>query len=506
MLDRAIAAVAPKLALSRVQARTQLELIGKLGGVKRGYDAASRGRRTQNWRTPARGAVLEVQTARALIRDRARDLVRNNPWGRRAVHVQVSNQIGTGIRPRANTSSKDLNKRIDELWEEWGAGCDPSTGLDIYGIQALAARTRSESGEGLVLMSRRGENSARVPLTLQVLETDWLVEDHTSAALPQSPVREGIRFDANGRRIAYQLYDANPNDIWQSGLANFREVPARDVVHLYRIERPGQLRGVSDLASVMGRLRDLDDYHDAALMMAKVQAVLGVFVTQTGGPTASPLGAASNDELGRLEELMPGMIGYLRPGEDVKFLAPQASGPFAEYTRAALHAIAMGVGLTYHLLTGDLRDANYSSLRAGNIEFRRNVEQDQWLMLIPLLCVPIWNAFISQAVLSGALPTAAAGATALWTPPRFELVDPSRDTLAIIAQVRAGLMTMPQAIAEMGWDPEKQVAEIKAFNELVDAAGVILDTDPRRISGPGTPNDPKQLAKIELDAKAGDKP
>ena len=51
--------------------------------------------------------------------------------------------------------------------------------------------------------------------------------------------------------------------------------------------------------------------------------------------------------------------------------------------RLQLHAIAAGVGLTYELLTGDLSQVNYSSIRAGLIEFRRRMEALQWQLLRP---------------------------------------------------------------------------------------------------------------------------
>jgi capsid protein len=43
--------------------------------------------------------------------------------------------------------------------------------------------------------------------------------------------------------------------------------------------------------------------------------------------------------------------------------------------------LAAGVGLTYELLTGDLSQVNYSSIRAGLIEFRRRMEALQWQVL-----------------------------------------------------------------------------------------------------------------------------
>lgn len=499
LLDRLIASVAPEAGLRRAQARAR---IGVLVGTKRAYEGAQQGRRTQGWRTTSSGPVTEIRAGRVTLRDRSRDLVRNNAWGARAVAIKVANQIGTGIRPRAATDNPDLNARIDAVHTAWAAACAPESGGDLYAAQALAARARCESGESLVLLDRSGPASAGVPLMLQVMEPDWIADAADLLAAGASEWRDGIRFDDAGRRTAYRLWTTPPNEYALSSRRDTREVPAGDIVHLFRPDRPGQIRGVPDLSSVMLRLRDLDDYHDAALLLAKVQAVLGAFVTQSGGPAASPLGTAGTDAAGnRIEELSPGMIGYLAPGEDVKFLSPQGGGPFAEYTRAALHLIAAGFGITYHQLTGDLSQANYSSLRAGSLEFRRQVEQDQHLMLIPTLCTPIWNAFIAQAVLSGVLPRAAEFAPAQWTPPRFELVDPIRDTEAIKAQVRAGLMTWPEAVSEMGYDPTTQLAEIADWQKRIQKAGVVLDTDPSLTTANGQAVNPAATSSVVLNAE-----
>jgi lambda family phage portal protein len=494
-IDSLIAAIAPAWALNRAKARAQLAMV-------RAYEGAQRGRRTQGWRTSATGPNTEVRSGRKLLRDRSRDLVRNNAWAARAVAVKVANQIGTGIRPRAVTLDAELNAQIDAVHADWARACAPESGGDLYACQALAARARAESGEALIILDRSNAIApAGIPLALQVLEADWLRDDDVPAEA-RAGWRDGVRFDEAGRRVAYRLWNSAPHEDGAFTLRDTREVRAADVVHLYRQDRPGQIRGVPDVASVIMRLRDLEDYHDAALLLAKVQAVLGAFVTQPAGPAGSPLGAEGTDAAGnRIEELAPGMVGYLAPGEDVKFLAPQGAGPFADYTRVALHLIAAGFGLTYHQLTGDLSQANYSSLRAGSLEFRRQVEQDQHLMLIPSLCEPIWRAFIAQAVLAGRLPARAANAPAQWTPPRFEMVDPNRDTAAALAQVRAGFMTWPEMVSEFGYDPAVQLKEIADWTRRMTAAGVILDADPSKITGAGNAVDPKQLAAIVLAAQ-----
>lgn len=490
LFDRLIAPISPAWALSRARARAQL-------GFVRSYEGARRDRRTTGWVTASTTAVTEVRAALTTLRNRSRDMDRNNAWANRAASVKVSTQIGTGILPRADTKNPALNTAIDTAFDEWQADCAPDSGTSFFGCQAMAVRSRIVSGESLVMLQRTGRG--KVPLTLQVLEADYLADDGL-----QSGTREGIIFDSAGYRTGYRIWDINPNDTLLSVSARglkTRDVAASDVIHLYRADRPGQIRGVPDCSTGIMRMRDLDDYQDAALMLAKVQAVLGAFVIQSEDGTPS-LGTASTDEDGkRLEELSPGMIGYLRPGEDVKFLSPQGGGPFNEYTRQALLWISSAYGIPYHTLTGDLTQANYSSLRAGWLEFRRQTEQDQELLIIPNLCEPVWRAFIAQAVLAGVLPEEAGDARAIWTPPRFEMVDPVKDTDAIIAQIRAGLITWARGVAEMGFDPDKQLAEIIAWNKKLTDGGVILDTDPRVVTGAGGPIDAKAIASIVLAAK-----
>ncbi|MEO5375972.1 MAG: phage portal protein [Alphaproteobacteria bacterium] len=92
------------------------------------------------------------------------------------------------------------------------------------------------------------------------------------------------------------------------------------------------------------------------------------------------------------------------------------------------------------LLTGDLSQVNYSSIRAGLLEFRRRIEQLQWQVLVPGLCRPVWRRFIDTAQAAGVLGPGEIDAE--WTPPRFEAVDPLKDVQADV---------MPKACIRMTW-------------------------------------------------------
>jgi lambda family phage portal protein len=71
--------------------------------------------------------------------------------------------------------------------------------------------------------------------------------------------------------------------------------------------------------------------------------------------------------------------------------------------RQQLRSIAIGMGITYEQLTGDLSGVNYSSIRAGLIEFRRRCGMLQHNILVFQFCRPVWDRRLELAILSGEL-------------------------------------------------------------------------------------------------------
>jgi lambda family phage portal protein len=455
-----------------------------------------------------------VRTALKMLRDRSRDLVRNNPFATAGLDLMVSYQVGTGIMPRSATRDDALDSEVDALWSSWAAGADLSGRTDIYGLQALMARARGESGEVLAQLIPLTAQEARsrrlpVPLAIQVIEADHLDETFDGGMRGQSPmIRQGIELDRAQRPVAYHVHLQHPAEtdglLGPASALQRERIPAERMLHLFRQDRPGQLRGVPDLAPVMTRLRSLDELEDAALEQAKVQACLAALIVSQAPAAAGPLegtGAADEEaaEAGQ-KTLYPGMMERLLPGEDVKFLTPSGTGSFDGLARHQLHAIATGWGLTYDLLTGDLSGANYSSLRAGRLAFKRRLERLQWHVLIPGMCQRIWDAWIDAAIRAGVLAPREGGYPVAWSPPVFEMVDPLKDAMAVKEQMRLGLLTWGQAVGQMGWEPRRQAEEIAEWNAAHDDRGLILDGDPRRTGGSGGAQDTRVNSAIEIAA------
>ncbi|BCB28250.1 phage portal protein [Sulfurimicrobium lacus] len=460
------------------------------------HEAAGGGRRSFAWLPANPGAVAALMATQTELRTKSRDLVRRNAWANAALESYVANAIGTGIKPQSLVADAALRERIQMLWRDWTLDADASGLTDFYGLQALACRAMLEGGEALVrIRYRRPEDGLAVALQLQVLEPEHLPVTMNATAENGNVIRAGIEFDRLGRRVAYHLYRAHPEDgalapmSGNGGIETVR-VDASEILHLFRPLRPGQIRGEPWLARALVKLNELDQYDDAELVRKKTAAMFAGFITRLA-PEDNLMGEGVSDANGvALAGLEPGTLQILEPGEDVKFSQPADVGAsYADFLRMQFRAVAAAMGVTYEQLTGDLTQVNYSSIRAGLLEFRRRCEALQHGVLVHQLCRPIWQAFIEQAALEGALslPGYARGGQAKrreylavkWIPQGWQWVDPKKEFDAMLTAIRSGLLSRSEAISSFGYDAEDVDREIAADNARADALGLVFESDPR---------------------------
>ncbi|MHA6820087.1 phage portal protein [Ralstonia pseudosolanacearum] len=512
-------------AVSRTSGRTQAGWFGRirsLFGQSPVHEAAGRGRRALAWRPGNPGAVAALLASGEDLRIRSRDLVRRNAWAQAGIEAFVANAVGTGIKPQSLSGDDAFKADVQALWRDWTEEADAAGQTDFYGLQALACRAMLEGGECLIrLRPRRPEDGLSVPLQLQLLEAEHLpmtlnvdLPPTAGASGPGNVVRSGIEFDNLGRRVAYHLYRSHPDDgrlapmSGQGGLDTVR-VDASEIIHLYRVLRPGQIRGEPWLSRALVKLNELDQYDDAELVRKKTAAMFAGFVTRQS-PEDNLMGEGLPDEAGiSLLGLEPGTLQILEPGEDIKFSDPaDVGGSYGEFLRTQFRAVAAALGITYEQLTGDLSGVNYSSIRAGLLEFRRRCEMVQHSVLVHQMCRPVWAAWMKQAVLSGALvaPGFARGGAARrrqylqvkWIPQGWQWVDPEKEFNAMLLAIRAGLMSRSEAISTFGYDAEDIDREIAADNARADSLGLVFDSDPRHTAKDGAP------AASRADATAGE--
>lgn len=441
------------------------------GVLRRSYDGAGSGRRWAGYADQPSAISAALASAGSLAR-RARGLVANNAHAASGVEAWVSALAGTGLKVQARVPG------LAGEFEAWTDDSDADERTDFYGQQAAAVRSMVINGEAFALLLPDG----RIRL-LDPEQIDRSITQNTSAG---GSIIQGVEFDGRGRRIAYHVRRNQPGMPFPVSYETVR-VPAAQVLHIFRPIFPGQVRGVSWFAPVLLRMADYDRSIDAQLQRQLVAALFAGFVTE---PTGTPPfdGEQNGDTL--QPALEPGTMQILRPGQSVEFSEPAGIGAEAiDFLKITRDEIAAGLGVPSHVLSGDLSQANYSSLRAGLVEWRRRVEAIQHAVIVFQFCRPVWRNWLLMRALSGAAdmtdyfrnPTRYEAAK--WITPRFDWVDPLKDAEAEIAAIGAGLISRRQAVAARGEDIERLDAEIAEDNARAHALGLNFEQRPRLTEG-----------------------
>ncbi|WP_141701223.1 phage portal protein [Methyloceanibacter methanicus] len=393
----------------------------------------------------------------------------------------ISALCGTGIKPQSGHPDPNVREQINLAFERWTDEADADGLLDFYGLMALGVRRMVVDGESFAAFDHSDPN---VPLRLRLIDQEQVDSSKTQALSGGASIVQGVEVDETGRRLAYHLFKKRPGLTFDWNTETVR-MPATEMLHLFNPVSSGQARGLSWYAPVLLRLADLDASHDAQLVRQKIAALLTGFIIDIEGDGGSLAGTAGLDGISETS-LEPGEMRTLKPGQDVRFSEPARVGAeVIDFLNITAREIASGLGVPYAAMTGDLSDVNYSSIRAGLVDWRRRVEALQYNVIVYRFCRPVWNRFVTAAVLSGQISAPgferdpAPYLSVNWITPRFDWVDPLKDCKAEIAAIAAGLISRRQAVAARGIDIEDLDREIAADRDRAKKLGLAFgDIEP----------------------------
>lgn len=373
-----------------------------------------------------------------------------------------------------------LRKKLQKLWTRWTNAADADGNYDFEGMLWLGAVELFLAGEFFIRkrprriddVDRNG-NVLPVPLQLQFLPAEMLDLTHNVDLGGGGSVRQGIEFDAIGRRRAYHFWRAHPGDSTiMVGGGEKTVVPADQVIHVRVVKEAGQIRGLSRMASLVVPLWALDCYEDAELERKRVAALFTVFITRgLGGASGGTIMTDAETKAANVDgkgignvELSPGAVIITESGEDVKTAAPADVGNnFEPFIYRAILKLAAGAGLPYSGVSGDPSKSNYANAKSMLVDLRRRFEGVQNHVLIFQLCQALIPAWLDAAVLGGRIDLPgytkdnpegmARYQNVTWTPDAFEWSDPLKDAQRDQILVNMRAKARSQVVEERGDDP-----------------------------------------------------
>ncbi len=430
-------------------------------GAAAGYEAAAGGRR---WH--GSGAMPSQQSSilagREPVARRARYAAANQPLAASALETWTGEAVGSGMRPVPQTGDDALDATISAEFEAWTDRADALGLCSFYGLQAHAAARYFVDGEWFAILMLENDE-----LRVRSLDPQQ-VNPALSMVLPNGgAIVCGVEVNHLGKPIAFHVYRH-----WIPGLPlltnlELTRVEAVDVLHLFRVESAGQTRGMSRLATVLLRLRELDSLTDGQLVRLKIGALLSGFIVDSDGTLLA------GEQPGEVS-LEPGTMTRLKPGESVSFSDPPEIGTESnEFQRGVIREIGAGVAIPSFMLDNDMSQVNFSSARVALVAFRRRVAAWQDHFAFQTLR-PTYRRWLTVEILAGRInaPLNVQTLRHKWISPKSEWLDPLKDIQGEALAIGAGLTSRREAVAARGLNIEELDAEIANDRAREKALGI----------------------------------
>lgn len=454
--------------------------------VRGKFDAAEKGDDYRHWANAdafAADAALSPSVRRTL-RNRARYERANNSYLAGISSTLANDLIGTGPRLQLDIGDTDLARDVERLFFDWAWSIDLPAKLRTM-REALVT-----DGEAFALMITN-PRMVGVTLDVRLVEAEMVAtptELMSTTITPEGNVVDGVEFDQIGNVVSYQVLNFHPGSNFRVNTLEFQRVPAAQMVHWYKTVRPGQHRGVPEVAPALKLFGQLRRYTEAVIAAAETAADFAAFIHSN-----SP--AAEVDEIDAFAalEISKRTLTTLPEGWDISQLkAEQPTSTYKDFKREILNEIARCMNLPFNVAALDSSSYNYASGRMDHQVHAMNqrVERDQVerTMLDRLLA-----AWVNEASLAGILPAGLPDFSEWnwgWVWDGKDHVDPNKEANAAETRLRTHTTTLAAEYARQGkrWDVElrQRATEVALMKEL----NLFIDPTPEvNYGGEGSPNE-----------------
>ena len=465
-----------------------------------GFQGAKRDRLTEEWSPPSLTATAIHRMDATMLRNRARDLVANNPLARSVVDSYIANVIECGISPKPRFSDIDRRKQWMRAWNHWAGvtglsfECDSTGQQTFHELTALWLEEVIVGGGCLVHYKvMRPSRSRRIPLALELIPEEQFVDDRDDFIQFQNrkkssnPIIRGIEIQAStGRPVAYWIHHTVLTG--DDGAEPVR-LPADQCHYSFFRKRIGQYRGVTLLHAAIMWLWKLGYYTDNELMASAIKSCYAAVIQQDkedwdndaqfadGDPDGPVVDAYGN----AIEKIQPGIIARMTVPGKISGVGPNVPpSDSIGWVNFIERSIAIGGNLSYEEIARDYSRGNFSSTRASANSDRKRFRPmqkfcvnhfgfpsytrfGQWASMRGLEGFPAIDDFVAN--IDDWLDTT-------WNTPGWESVNPWDDVRASVLATQNGMNTRENFLSDRGHDWEETFDQLEREEQAREDRGL----------------------------------
>ena len=423
--------------------------------VQAKYDAASSSDEYSNYWANADGLDADSANSKAvretLVR-RSRYEVANNGFSDGIANTYADDLIGLGPTLRMQTASEGFNRMVELAWYQW------TRAVKFRRKLWCMAHAKHQDGEGFGVIRRNLRVNHPVKLDLVLHET----EQCQTPLLPygQPGYIDGIEFDAFGNATFYDFLDHHPgsNNLFHNFQLKPEKVPAKYVLHWFKLRRPGQHRGIPDSTSTLNLGAASRRWREAVLAAAENIADFSLFLKTMFEPnemdSVSPL--STLDIQKRMMTALPAGYDAFQPK------AEQPTASHADFSKSLINEQARPKSMPYNKAACDSSDYNYASGRLDHQTYYGSLDIDREDCSDCVLD-PLFETWFEFAVLTygwlGGNPDALSDAAMFheWDWPKHQVADIQAEANATDKKLKNGSASLASTASEAGNDYEDEL-------------------------------------------------
>lgn len=424
----------------------------------------------------------EIRTDYIALTLRARALAKNNETVNSYINLMLRSVLGnTGFILNCTaynadgTSDKIANEIIQEHWNEYNksyknyvSADEQSNGLD-FDRQVLF----NYLVDGEVFIKKVKDNKSKYGIRFQIIDSlDVDILYSFQGVQNGYRICTGIKVDEHCRPVSYFIRKNKSLDYYIVGQRV--EVPASEIIHVYKKQFANQVRGYTPFAPVLLSLNSLDEYKraeiDASILNA---AFMGIWEKQTQSADAySQYSEDQVDEHGDVAvQLESNVFRYAPDGFKLNQIASNhPNSNVGGFYKAMLKGISGALGMSYNKISSDYQSTSYSSLRQSNMQDEVTVKELQQF-LIDKWKQHEYAEFLKYLLLSDLtnLPYTRIDKFMAHTfqGRNFEYLDPAKEMQAIQLRLALGLSSPIEEIHNLGKDPYDILDAWAKWNDML---------------------------------------
>lgn len=391
----------------KVKSRDYSEVRGWLQEqIRASYDTISRTpENTRHWQwidNLSADATLSYDV-RKTLREQARyEIGQNNSYGLGMVQTLVGDTIGTGPRLQMQFEDAKLNKQVEQVFQYW------TRAINLREKLATLRTAKLIDGEAVGRLSTNLYSGDPVSVDILPIECDQLTAPNNK--LDSATYVDGVHIDRFGYPYAYDILTEHPgnNYSWAQQRPNsFNTYNYQQVIHYFRKDRPGQHRGVCELAPSLPLYALLRRFTLATVTAAETAASTSQVIESD-----APLPESLEEEyavtaFGKFLDAVPinRNSATILPNQWKmrQFAAEHPTTTYRMFKQELINEIARVICMPRNVATGDSADYNYASGRLDHLMYQRSIRIEQAVIELEILD-RLFAEWLVEAALMDVIP------------------------------------------------------------------------------------------------------